>query len=80
MSDIVETHCWCHTCNRDRKVGGFPYAMTQMIVCPDCGNKRCPKATYHALACTGSNEPNQPGSVYGGLGMQVALHTPDSAA
>lgn len=39
-----------------------------MIVCVDCGNKRCPKATDHHNACTGSNEPEQAGSVYGGLG------------
>ena len=35
-----------------------------MIVCPKCGNKRCPKATHHGHACTGSNEPGQPGSRY----------------
>ena len=35
-----------------------------MIVCPDCGAKRCPKATHHDNACTGSNEPGQAGSVY----------------
>jgi hypothetical protein len=39
-----------------------------MIVCVDCGNKRCPKATDHDNACTGSNDPEQEGSVYGGLG------------
>jgi hypothetical protein len=36
----------------------------RFIVCPTCGNKRCPKATYHDNACTGSNEPGQPGSSY----------------
>lgn len=35
------------------------------IVCPDCGNKRCPKATHHDHACTRNNEPGQSGSVYG---------------
>jgi hypothetical protein len=35
-----------------------------MILCPVCGNKRCPNATDRALACTGSNEPDQPGSIY----------------
>lgn len=35
-----------------------------MILCPTCGNKRCPKATNHTLECTGSNEPGQPGSAY----------------
>lgn len=37
--------------------GGWPVAMTRMIVCSVCGNKRCPKASNHALDCTGSNEP-----------------------
>ena len=34
------------------------------ILCPTCGNKRCPKASDHTLACTGSNASGQPGSVY----------------
>jgi hypothetical protein len=38
---------------------------TTLMVCPACGNKRCPKASDHELACTGSNEPGQPGSVFG---------------
>lgn len=38
--------------------------MRRMILCPGCGNKRCPQASDHELACTGSNEPGQPGSVY----------------
>jgi hypothetical protein len=62
--------CWCHTCNKDRMVGGFPYSMTTMILCPTCGNKRCPHASDHTLACTGSNEPGQPGSVYGSVAGQ----------
>jgi hypothetical protein len=32
--------------------------------CETCGNKRCPHATDHRLACTTSNESNQPGSSY----------------
>lgn len=36
-----------------------------MIVCPTCGNKRCPHATDHNCDCTGSNEPGQEGSIYG---------------
>ena len=35
-----------------------------MILCPECGNKRCPHATDHRLDCTGSNESGQPGSIY----------------
>lgn len=38
-----------------------------MYVCPQCGNKRCPKATWHGETCTGSNDPMQPGSKYGGV-------------
>jgi hypothetical protein len=56
--------CWCHECNKGRKVGAFPYAATTMILCPTCGNKRCPRANDHRNACTGSNEPGQPGSAY----------------
>lgn len=36
----------------------------RMILCPECGNKRCPKATDHKLECTNSNEPGQAGSDY----------------
>lgn len=37
---------------------------TIFIVCPLCGNKRCPKSTDHRLDCTNSNLPDQPGSRY----------------
>lgn len=56
--------CWCYECNKDVLVQNLPYHWTRMIVCPICGNKRCPHATYHALPCTNSNEPGQPGSRY----------------
>jgi hypothetical protein len=36
----------------------------QPWVCSICGNKRCPHATDHDLACTGSNETGQEGSQY----------------
>jgi hypothetical protein len=50
--------CWCTTCR--------PITMSDMrfVVCPDCGNKRCPRAHNHALACTSSNEPGQAGSTW----------------
>ena len=32
--------------------------------CEKCGNKRCPHHTNHILACTNSNRPSQPGSIY----------------
>ncbi|EPL7409930.1 hypothetical protein WI981_001280 [Klebsiella pneumoniae] len=50
--------CWCRTCR--------PVAINDMrfVVCPDCGNKICPRANDHRNACTGSNEPGQEGSAY----------------
>lgn len=58
--------CGCITCVMEaleRKP--FPHNLNRpFIVCPECGNKRCPKATSHDNDCTNSNEPNQPGSIY----------------
>lgn len=50
--------CWCRTCR--------PVVLNDMrfVVCPDCGNKRCPRANDHRNACTGSNKPGQEGSAY----------------
>jgi hypothetical protein len=48
--------CGCWAC-----LGGLA---THMVLCPICGNKRCPHANDHRNACTGSNEPGQPGSAY----------------
>ncbi len=59
LSTIRESECDCWACERER--GGF---RVRMILCKECGNKRCPKASDHRLICTGSNEPGQPGSVY----------------
>ena len=36
--------------------------MNRMILCPDCGNKRCPQSAHHDNQCTKSNEPGQTGS------------------
>ena len=59
--------CTCHLCVRDVMVNGIPYASTVMIVCSECGNKRCPKATDHNNDCTNSNAPGQPGSIFGAV-------------
>lgn len=42
----------------------FDHPTMRMILCPTCGNKRCPKATSHGLVCTHSNDPGQEGSSY----------------
>jgi len=57
--------CDCHRCVSERPANGLRGIMyCRMITCPDCGNKRCPKASDHRLHCTNSNEPGQKGSVY----------------
>jgi hypothetical protein len=38
---------------------------TFMVLCPECGCKRCTKATNHLHACSQSNASGQVGSVYG---------------
>lgn len=57
-NEETSTKCWCRTCR--------PVTISDMrfVVCPDCGNKRCPHANDHLNACTGSNEPGQEGSAY----------------
>jgi hypothetical protein len=56
--------CFCRSCNtfRVEPHSGLPWNSTRMTVCPECGNKRCPKAELHTNACTNSNEPGQLGS------------------
>lgn len=60
-SMVNRSGCDCQTCR--------PITMNdmRMVLCSICGNKRCPHATNHVLACTNSNEPGQLGSSYGGL-------------
>jgi glycerol-3-phosphate cytidylyltransferase len=58
--------CRCYKCLEQQIDPNtlLPLTMNTFIVCPDCGNKRCPRATDHTLACTNSNEPGQQGSRY----------------
>lgn len=60
---IAEAGCGCRAC---RPPGNLldPKNGPRFIVCGLCGNKRCPHATDHRHACTNSNEPGQPGSVF----------------
>lgn len=68
--------CRCRRCLTER--GDLLTLASTMILCPTCGNKRCPHATDHRHACTGSNEPGQPGSCYGGLQVYVDAGKGDS--
>jgi hypothetical protein len=59
-----------------------------MLLCIQCGNKRCPKALWHENHCTASNEPGQPAqypdplpvetqaSLLAALEAALALHQP----
>lgn len=55
--DQINHLCWCTTCR--------PLTTTDLrfVVCPECGNKRCPRAANHRYQCSGSNELNQVGRV-----------------
>lgn len=65
MSADIQDCNACFTClTGKRDAFGAPLTASRMILCPTCGNKRCPKATDHRLDCTGSNEPGQAGSRY----------------
>lgn len=66
MTDYSAPDCGCYDCLRTQTdpSTGWPLTAMHMVLCPDCGNKRCPKATNHDNDCTGSNEPGQKGSRY----------------
>lgn len=60
--------CRCETCQDAALAHLSPAdrfrASSILIVCPDCGNKRCPHATHHDNKCTNSNLHGQTGSSY----------------
>jgi hypothetical protein len=68
--------CQCYNCLDDPSLGFRNPAIMMMVLCPTCSNKRCPHSDDHNLACTGSNEPGQPGSRYGGLDIPDPLPCP----
>lgn len=61
-----DKNCGCYKCQETLIDPNtmLPVTMSKFIVCPKCGNKRCPHSTDHTLECTGSNEPGQSGSRY----------------
>ena len=56
------SNCWCSQCLPRMKLA--LWEVFEMVLCPVCGNKRCPHANDHRNPCTGSNAPGQPGSRY----------------
>lgn len=62
---LTTTNCAaCYECLNDPSLGIRNPVLSRMILCPKCGNKRCPRATQHERPCSGSNEPGQKGSRY----------------
>lgn len=67
--------CGCHVCENEwlrimdelDPDGWMSRLSRGMILCPECGCKRCPRATYHEHSCTRSNDSGQQGSIYGGF-------------
>lgn len=57
-AQIEYGNCHCYNC------ADAMTRMSRMIVCPKCGNKRCPHSTDHNNPCTNSNEAGQEGSRY----------------
>ena len=64
LMETAGNKCPCHDCINDPSMGLENPAINRMIVCVECGHKRCPRATHHDNACTQSNEPGQAGSRY----------------
>ncbi|HGY9084124.1 TPA: ead/Ea22-like family protein [Escherichia coli] len=62
----VTPDCSCRTCRP------VTFTDSRFVVCPECGNKRCPHANDHRNACTGSNAPGQEGSAYPAAPQQEA--------
>ncbi|MCM7139895.1 hypothetical protein [Enterobacter kobei] len=58
--------CSCLTCRP------LTFSDSRFVVCPECGNKRCPHANDHRNACSRSNEPGQEGSAYPAAPLQEA--------
>lgn len=47
--------CWCGVCDNEAAAllpeGDFRRIMRRMNLCPDCGDKRCPRADSHQSPC-----------------------------
>ena len=83
QAEPVVSTCDCHRCIKEYDLRHYyrqyPVSLTRMILCPTCGNKRCPKASDRRLDCTNSNERGQPGSVYTTRAESVQVERDGSA-
>lgn len=57
--------CWDVTLSNQPKDEQWEWLMENqiMMLCPMCGNKRCPKAYWHEYKCTNSNAKGQAGEL-----------------
>lgn len=71
----VTEHAQAHPLPTDQMwLGGrMDPRLQRMFLCGTCGNKRCPHATDHRNACTGSNEPGQAGSMNGEINWRAPI-------
>ena len=69
-NSLAPTACPCASCVAEAGVSAW-----WMIVCDECGNKRCPHGTDHRHECTGSNEPGQVGSGYARMTSDAHIET-----
>lgn len=74
-SALSVERCSCRACRP------VTFEDMRMVLCDQCGNKRCPHANDHRNACTNSNEAGQPGSAYpAASGVNEGLADPFEAA
>ena len=64
----------CFRCIGNRRLrGGLTVGMTRMIVCPTCGNKRCPHATDHGNHLAAIKMVKMQGGVFGAVSTSHSL-------
>ena len=73
------SRCPCKTCAKARHEGmsagdRMTFGFKGMVLCPTCGNKRCPHAAWHGFKCSHSNSPGQVA-----VPIQVAVSTQSEA-
>jgi len=69
-----QANCWCESCDLAK---GRPFGRTRMSICPNCGDKRCPRAKHHDNACAQHQEqPQKKRVVIGYVPISAIEETP----
>ena len=61
--NLTKINCCQYCRSLELKDKPMVYIGLCMLICNECGNKRCPKAQDHRYLCSNSNEPNQIGTL-----------------